>query len=137
MGIREIDLINAWRVEKSYWESPKLSAENLQLQSILGLEQAGDTVLPRIRLHKLFAPFVRDELPPSLDGKRALLAHPYAKADVPYRINKPVVLAIGPEGGLIDRELDTFRDIGFSNVCLGSRVLRVETALACLVGRLF
>src|SRR5262245_47796219 len=32
MGIREIDLINAWRVEKAYWESPRLSAENLRLQ---------------------------------------------------------------------------------------------------------
>jgi len=42
MGIREIDLINAWRVEKAYWESPRLSEENLREQSILGLEQAGD-----------------------------------------------------------------------------------------------
>src|SRR5262249_10706606 len=35
MGIREIDLINSWRVEKSYWESPRLAADNLRLQSIL------------------------------------------------------------------------------------------------------
>ena len=137
MGIRQIDLINAWRVEKSYWESPRLSDENLRLQAILGLEQAGDTVLPQIRLHKLFTPFIRDELPPALTGKRALLAHPYANEEVPHRLSEPVVLAIGPEGGFIDRELDTFREIGFSEVRLGSRVLRVETALACLVGRLF
>ena len=137
MGIREIDLINAWRVEKSYWESPRLSDENLRLQSILGLEQAVDTVLPTIRMHKLFAPFVRDELPASLSGQHALLAHPYATADAPRRAEDRVVLAIGPEGGFIERELDTFKELGFHQIRLGPRILRVETALACLVGRLF
>src|SRR5688572_27061482 len=68
MGIREIDLINSWRVEKSYWNSPRLSEKNLQLQSKLGLEQAGDTMLPTIRLHKLFTPFVREKLPQALRG---------------------------------------------------------------------
>ena len=62
MGIKQIDLINAWRVEKAYWGSPRLSQENLRLQSILGLEQAGDTTLPIIRLHKLFGRFVREEM---------------------------------------------------------------------------
>lgn len=137
MGIREIDLINAWRVEKSYWESPRLSVENLRLQSILGLEQAGDTMLPTIHLHKLFTPFVREELPATLSGKRALLAHPYTHEDAPRCVNERVVLAIGPEGGFIDREVETFKEIGFEAVSLGPRIVRVETALASLVGRLF
>jgi RsmE family RNA methyltransferase len=137
MGIREIDLINAWRVEKAYWESPRLADENLRLQSILGLEQAGDTILPTIRLHRLFTPFVREELPRQINGQVALLAHPGAEAEAPRRIQEPVVLAIGPEGGFIDREVETFRDIGFIGVSLGSRILRVETALAFLIGRLF
>lgn len=137
MGIHEIDLINAWRVEKAYWESPRLSAENLRLQSILGLEQAGDTVLPTIRLHKLFTPFVREELPSTLSGKRALLAHPDTHEDAPRCVNESVVLAIGPEGGFIDREVETFKEIGFEPVNMGPRILRVETALAFLVGRLF
>jgi 16S rRNA (uracil1498-N3)-methyltransferase len=136
MGIREIDLINAWRVEKAYWESPRLSEDNLRMQSILGLEQAGDTVLPTIRSHRLFTPFVREELPRSLDGKVALLAHPHTKEEAPRRIQQPLVLAIGPEGGFIDREVETFRDIGFAEVSLGPRILRVETALAFLIGRL-
>ena len=47
------------------------------MQSILGLEQAGDTILPTIRLHRLFKPFVRGELSDSIGGKLALLpAHP-------------------------------------------------------------
>ena len=137
MGIKQIDLINAWRVEKAYWGSPRLSQENLRLQSILGLEQAGDTTLPIIRLHKLFGRFVREELGREPDGKLALLAHPGAQATVPRGVMKPVVLAIGPEGGFIDREVNSFRDIGFTEVSLGPRILRVETALSFLVGRLF
>jgi 16S rRNA (uracil1498-N3)-methyltransferase len=137
MGIREIDLINAWRVEKAYWESPRLSEENLRRQSMLGLEQAGDTMLPTIRLHKLFTPFVREELALSLAGRTALLAHPGATTEPPRGVTASVVLAIGPEGGFIDREVNTFRDIGFTEVSWGPRILRVETALAFLVGRMF
>ena len=137
MGIREVDLINSWRVEKSYWKSPRLSADNLRLQSILGLEQAGDTILPTIRLHRLFKPFVRDELPTSIGERMALLADPQGAADAPRSVRQPVVLAIGPEGGFIEQEMETFREIGFTPVSLGPRILRVETAIACLIGRLF
>jgi RsmE family RNA methyltransferase len=137
MGIREIDIINAWRVEKAYWDSPRLSDGNLRLQSILGLEQAGDTRLPAIRLHRLFAPFVREELPKELPAKLALLAHPEATAEAPRGCTETVVLAVGPEGGFIDREIDTFLNIGFKGVRCGPRILRVETALAFLIGRLF
>jgi 16S rRNA (uracil1498-N3)-methyltransferase len=137
MGIREIDLINSWRVEKSYWDSPRLSGENLRIQSLLGLEQAGDTILPEIRLHRLFMPFVRGELREVLGGRRALLAHPGAAIEAPRNISQPTVLAIGPEGGFIEREVETFRAAGFTAVNLGSRILRIETVIAYLVGRLF
>ena len=137
MGVREIDLINAWRVEKAYWDSPRLSEQNLRQQSILGLEQGGDTVLPSIRLHRLFTPFVRDVVPRMIDGQLALLAHPGQPCEVPRNVSQPAVLAIGPEGGFIQREVDTFSDIGFTTVSLGTRILRVETAIAFLLGRLF
>jgi len=137
MGIREIHLINSWRVEKSYWKSPRLSAENLRMQSILGLEQAGDTMLPAIHLHRLFTPFVRDELPRLIQPSIALLAHPGASTPLARGMAGPIILAIGPEGGFIEREVSTFRDIGFDIVSFGPRILRVETALAFLVGRLF
>jgi len=137
MGIREIDLINSWRVDKSYWKSPRVSQENLRLQSILGLEQAADTVLPIIRLHRLFSPFVCTNLPEILVGRVKLLADPAGEAEFPRRISEPVLLAIGPEGGFIDREIATFREHGFSVASLGPRILRVETALACLIGRMF
>jgi 16S rRNA (uracil1498-N3)-methyltransferase len=137
MGISEIDLINSWRVEKAYWKSPRLSVENLRMQSVLGLEQGGDTVLPRIRLHRLFTPFVREELPGLIKESLALVAHPQAPAALPRECGGSIVLAIGPEGGFIEQEVQTFRDIGFTAASLGPRILRVETAVAYLVGRLF
>src|ERR1700720_4591395 len=62
MGIKKIFLINAWRVEKSYWKSPKLL--HLRDHAILGLEQARDTVMPQIELRRFFRKFVEDEVNP-------------------------------------------------------------------------
>jgi 16S rRNA (uracil1498-N3)-methyltransferase len=136
MGIREIHLINSWRVEKAYWKSPRLSPDNLRLQSILGLEQAGDTVMPRIVSHPLFTPFVREELPALLRGRSGVVAHPEARQSIPRLPEGPLVLAIGPEGGFIEPEIDALCRLGFIPVSIGPRILRVETALACLVGRI-
>ncbi|HUR83182.1 MAG TPA: 16S rRNA (uracil(1498)-N(3))-methyltransferase [Thermoanaerobaculia bacterium] len=133
LGVKEIHLINSWRVEKSYWKSPRLSSENLSEQSILGLEQARDTRLPTITLHRLFRPFIESFTPRG----RALVAHPGAVAECPRSVSGEVTLAIGPEGGFIAEEIGSFERAGFVPVSLGPRILRVETAVAALVARLF
>ena len=137
LGIKRIVLINAWRVEKSYWKSPRLSADNLRLQSILGLEQARDTVLPSIETRRFFRQFVEDELPSLARGTRGLVAHPLAGETCPRDVREPVTLVIGPEGGFIDAEIDSLERAGFTSVTLGERILRVETAVAFLAARLF
>ncbi len=134
MGIKRIFLINAWRVEKSYWKSPKL--QHLREHAILGLEQARDTVLPQIELRRFFRPFVEDELPSIAANTRALVAHPIAADACPHDVKQPVTLAVGPEGGFIAEEIASFERIGFRPVHFGPRILRVETAVAALVGRL-
>ncbi len=136
LGVARLVLLNAWRVEKSYWRSPRLEPENLRAQMLLGLEQAGDTVLPELRLARLFLPFVERELPALAAGSRRLLAHPGAGAECPRQVEGPATLALGPEGGWIDAELASFARAGFEPVALGPRVLRTETAVAALVGRL-
>lgn len=136
LGIKRLFLINSWRVDKSYWKSPRLSLDNLRLQSILGLEQGRDTVLPQIELRRLFRPFVEEELPAIAQGTTALVAHPYADAECPRNVGGAVTLAIGPEGGFIEQEIDSLVRAGFRPVHLGSRILRVETAVAALAGRL-
>ncbi len=136
MGVKKIYLINSWRVEKSYWESPKLGTENMREQMILGLEQAKDTLLPEVHLKRLFAPFVREELPTLIKGTRPLLAHPSAVAPFPKGSECHLTLAVGPEGGFIEREVETFKEVGFQPVSLGERILRVETAVPALLARL-
>lgn len=137
MGVKRIVLLNAWRVEKSYWKSPKLSDENLLLQRVLGLEQARDTILPSIELRRLFRPFVEDELPALAKDTLAIVAHPTGTRDCPRDVKQPVTLAIGPEGGFIAPEIASLERAGFEAVTLGERILRVETAVAALIARLF
>jgi len=137
LGIKRIVLLNAWRVEKSYWSSPRLSPDNLRAQSILGLEQARDTVLPSIETRRLFRPFVEDELPSIAHGTRALVAHPRASEVCPRDVRDPVTLVIGPEGGFIDAEIASLERAGFTAVSIGERVLRVETAVPYLAARLY
>jgi len=138
LGVKQIFLINAWRVEKSYWSTPRLAPDNLRTQAILGLEQARDTRLPSIETRRLFRPFVENELPSIVAGTRALVAHPNASDECPRAIgDSAVTLAIGPEGGFIEAELASLQRVGFAPVSLGPRVLRVETAVAALLARLF
>jgi 16S rRNA (uracil1498-N3)-methyltransferase len=137
LGIKRIVLINAWRVEKSYWSSPRLAPDNLRTQSILGLEQARDTVLPTIDTRRLFRPFVEDELPAIARDTRGLVAHPNAAVQCPRDIREPVTLVIGPEGGFIEAEIASLERIGFTPVSIGERILRVETAVPLLAARLY
>ncbi|HJT18638.1 MAG TPA: RsmE family RNA methyltransferase [Thermoanaerobaculia bacterium] len=130
MGIKRMFLINAWRVEKSYWKTPKL--QHLRDHAILGLEQARDTVMPQIETRRFFREFVEEFKPDGL----ALVAHPAAAEPCPHNVRQPVTLAIGPEGGFIGEEIASFERIGFRAVNFGPRILRVETAVAALVGRL-
>ena len=134
MGIKRIFLINSWRVEKSYWGSPKL--QHLDAQVVAGLEQSRDCVLPQIEVKRLFRPFVEKELPAIAANTRALVGHPAALTECPRDLRDPVTLAIGPEGGFIDAEIASFVATGFTPVSMGPRILRVETALAALVARL-
>ncbi len=137
MGIKDIHIIKTWRVEKSYWESPMLDEKNLFAQMIAGLEQGRDTILPEIHIRKRFKPFVEDELPSIIGESTALVAHPVAEKSCPYKIGNAVTLTIGPEGGFIPYEIDALQRIGFTPVTLGERILRVETALPYIIGKLF
>ncbi|SCG82320.1 Ribosomal RNA small subunit methyltransferase E [Proteiniborus sp. DW1] len=136
MGIKKIYIIKTWRVEKSFWSSPVLEEENLFENMILGLEQGKDTILPEIEVVKLFKPFVEDRIPDIVKGTRAIVAHPIADKECPRNIKEPVTLAIGPEGGFIPYEIDMFKKQGFEVVSLGNRILRVETAIPVILGRL-
>ncbi|MDE3032317.1 MAG: 16S rRNA (uracil(1498)-N(3))-methyltransferase [Acidobacteriota bacterium] len=136
LGVARIVLVNAWKVEKAYWSSPRMALENLRQQMILGLEQAKDTVLPELRLARLFRPFVEDDLPGLMAQGTGLVAHPASGEPFPRTLVAPVTLAIGPEGGWIEAEIHSLVRAGMRPLDLGPRILRTETALAALAGRL-
>lgn len=135
LGAARIILLHSYRVEKSYWQSPFLQHLDDYIQ--LGLEQAGDTVWPSVELKKRFKPFVEDELPALCQNTCALVAHPYAAQPCPAQIEQPCVLVVGPEGGFIPYEVALLQHNGCQAVSLGARILRTETAISTLVGRLF
>lgn len=135
VGVKEIVLINSYRVEKSYWQSPLLAPAQLRRYLLAGLEQAGDTVLPTVHLERRFRPFVEDRLPALLRDRTGLLAEPAAAEPYPPVPPSPALLAIGPEGGFIPFEVQLLVEAGCRPVTLGSRTLRVETALHCALGR--
>lgn len=136
LGVKRLILLQSARVEKSYWQSPQLSADAIREALVLGLEQCGDTRLPRIQMARRFRPFVEDELPALVDDRQALIAHPYASQPCPRAVSRQTLLAIGPEGGFLPGEVDAFTAAGFQGVTLGPRILRVETAVTYLLGRL-
>jgi len=137
LGVKQIYLINSWRVEKSFWQSPVLNNNNLEKILISGLEQAKDTVMPQIFIKKLFTPFVKNELPEISKNSLCITAHPKTNNPCPYSIDQQTSLAIGPEGGFIDLEIETLEQAGFKTVSLGKRILRTETAVPVIISRLF
>ena len=136
MGVKHIVLLNSWRVEKSYWQSPLMTPERLRQQFLFGLEQSQDTIIPRIDLEKSFKPFAEDILPAMMQEKSGLVAHPVASRACPVNSNEPLVLAIGPEGGFTPYEIGKLATAGLEPVHLGLRTLRVETAVPAILGRL-
>lgn len=136
-GVREIHLINSYRVEKSYWQSPVLAAATARTYLLQGLEQARDTRVPMVQRHPRFKAFAQDVLPGMIAGRQALLAHPGTSLPCPRNTPHDTVLIIGPEGGFIPYEVNQLQAGGCQPVSLGNRILRVENAIACALGRLF
>ncbi|GLK91475.1 16S rRNA (uracil(1498)-N(3))-methyltransferase [Pseudomonas turukhanskensis] len=137
MGVPRLILLNSYRVEKSFWQTPFLEPAAIRGQLILGLEQSRDTVLPEVRIEKRFKPFVEDQLAQICAGTQGLVGHPGQYPSCPRAVEGPVTLAIGPEGGWIPYEVEKLAEAGLQPVQLGERILRVETAVTALLARLF
>ena len=136
MGVEKIILIHSYRVDKSYWQTPFL--QQIDHYITLGLEQAGDTIAPRVEIYKRFKPFTEDILPTLIQADcPAYVAHPYTDQKMPFAIEHPCIVLIGPEGGFIPYEVDLLIKNGCQAVSLGNRILRTETAISYVLGRLF
>ena len=140
VAVRRVDLVNAWRVDKSYFGSNRLEPERIHEDLLLGAEQGETTHLPAVDVHPRLMSYLDEQHPGTSTQQRKLIAHARGGMDLevafPPGSRSPVVLAIGPEGGWIDREVDTFAARGFAVVRLGAAILRVETAVTSALAQL-
>lgn len=142
MGVGRIVITNAARVERNYFDTHVLGSDFFCERMCEGLEQAGDTRLPEVRVRLRLKPLVEDELESERsEGEARFMAD---LMDAPgwsrvwsehgCRANGAVWLAVGPEGGWVDFERDLLRAHGFVPYSMGPRILRSDTAcLAALV----
>ena len=140
LGVGSIHLINANRVEKSFWEAGILKPEEYYTHLLHGLEQAVDTRLPSVHIHPKFKTFMEDIFPSLAQNyHHLLLAHPNGEQQLGNVIgckNSRIALAVGPEGGWVDYEVKKFQKQGFHSCTIGERILKVDTAVIALHARI-
>jgi 16S rRNA (uracil1498-N3)-methyltransferase len=140
IGVGRIVLTNAARVERHYFDTHVLEASTYRPLLIEGLQQAGDTRLPRVSIHRQFRILVEDELDALSTDAARLVAHPGSHRSLltvaGESQRRRVLLAIGPEGGWNDFELELLRRHRFEVVSLGPRTLRTDTACIALLALL-
>lgn len=136
LGVDRLVLMNAARVEKSYFDSKVLATGFVAQLFREGLEQSRDTQLPELSLEPLFRPFVEDRLEGWLrKGTSRLVLHPTVGGLVNRRAaGQHVTLAIGPDGGWVPFEVELLSKLGFAPVHMGLRILRTEVAVAAAIG---
>lgn len=137
-GVDRVVIVNSWRVDKSYFDSPRMQPSSLIDNARLGCEQGRHTWVPDVVVHRRFMAWV-EALPPE-DSRLRVVADPRAGRRLselaPLIAQGRTVVAIGPEGGWIDRELATFEDLGFESVILSTSILRSEVAVSVMLGQL-
>ena len=146
LGVRRIVLVGAEKVEKAFWGAQLLKEEIYRPLLIDGLQQAGTTAVPTIETFKSFKHFVERKLDAHFEGQPTrIVAHPYgargaralpAETSAAAPVGAVSVLAVGPEGGWTDEEVERLEAKDFARMSLGPRILRTDTALIALLSRL-
>jgi RsmE family RNA methyltransferase len=143
MAVKHIYFINAARVQKCYFSASGLDIESMQATMLKGLSQGKETKMPTVTIHDQWRFFFNREFP-KLEAKQQtpavkLLAdletENYLKAET-VKNAKRVVLAIGPEGGWVDYELELIQKTGFIPFKMGNWPLRVENATVAAIAQL-
>ncbi|MEP6919192.1 MAG: RsmE family RNA methyltransferase [Acidobacteriota bacterium] len=137
LGVGRIILTNAEKVERNYFDTHILAPETYRPLLIEGLQQARDTRVPVVSIHRQFKVLVEDQLDDLFGPGLRLVADPSATRSlrdvVSGGANDRVLLAIGPEGGWNRFELDLLAAHGFQAVGMGPRTLRTDTACVALL----
>jgi len=137
LGVGQIILTNAEKVERNYFDTHVLSPESYRPLLIEGLQQARDTRLPAVSIHRQFRVLVEDQLDALAGPALRVVADPSASKAlsqvVPAGAPQRLLLAIGPEGGWNAFELGLLAAHGFQPAGIGPRILRSDTACVALL----
>ncbi|NCD32436.1 MAG: 16S rRNA (uracil(1498)-N(3))-methyltransferase [Spartobacteria bacterium] len=133
LGVRRIILTNAAKVERNYFDTHVLNPEFYRPLLIEGLTQAAcDAWIPDVIVTRRLKVFLEDQLDDLLPTAPRYILHPYANQSLTEMIARAstatATVAIGPEGGWTDFELDLFSQHNFIPCCHSSRILRTDTA---------
>lgn len=150
VGVKHIVLVNAYKVERCYFDSDVIrKPEMVRAQLFEGVMQSGvDGYIPTVSVEKRLKVFLEDTLDdmvpqnairilaePDADARRIVDAIDAAQCDPASRDGPEVVVAVGPEGGWMPRELSMMEERhGFQRASMGSRVLRTDAAVLILLG---
>jgi RsmE family RNA methyltransferase len=137
LGVGRIMITNAERVERNYFDTHVLSPECYRPLLVEGLQQAQDTRLPEVSIHKQFRVLVENDLDVVFGGGIRIVADP-AATRLPGELERRdpgerILLAVGPEGGWSSSELKLLGSHGFQAIGMGSRTLRTDTACIALL----
>lgn len=137
LGVGQIILTNAARVERNYFDTHWLTPEGYRPLLMEGLQQARDTRLPSVSIHRQFKVLVEDALDGLFGSGPRLMADPGAArpagAAARERGEGRILLAVGPEGGWNDFERNLLAAHRFQPVGMGPRTLRSDTACIALL----
>jgi RsmE family RNA methyltransferase len=136
LGVGRILLTNAERVERHYFDTHVLSETIYRPLLIEGLQQARDTHLPEVSIHRRLKVLIEDDLDRLVPAAARLMADPGATRRIADAVSGPmerVLLAVGPEGGWNEFERSLLAAHRFDAVGLGARTLRSDTACVALL----
>ena len=136
MGVGDIVLVGAKKVEKAFWGATVLKEENYRPLLVDGLMQSGTTIVPRLELRRNFVRFIREELDSLYPDSTRIVAHPYDAEPIGEPPQGRLLIAIGPEGGWTGEEVELLKSKGFQCRSLGGRILRTDTATIALLAKL-
>ena len=137
LGVGQIILTNAEKVERNYFDTHILAPETYRPLLIEGLQQSRDTRLPVVSIHRQFKVLVEDQLDTLLGSGLRIVADPSAATPLTEVVRSSsaerMLLAIGPEGGWNAFELGLLQAHGFQPAGMGARTLRTDTACVALL----
>ena len=129
LGVAALHFVHTGRSEASYADSTLWRGDDWRKQLLIGAAQAFDTQIPAVTSN-LTLSAVLDALPTggirlALDNYEA----PVSMTEVRFPRETGVTLAFGPERGWSGDDRTLLRGHNFNFVHLGTRVLRLETAV--------